>query len=175
MTNQIIQILTRLNELYPPPDGCNHTFIIMSDTGIPTFLAWYRGKSHYCTIENTEDEQMLNDGTLVAGFTNYFAKVDCIDLIDTLKEIEACTDIIDIIPEAIMTDSSSYNETDLHPLIQKVLLLADIVLITKDGACNFGNHSKLADAGFPIRCGESDTFGWLTGIIQTSKGDIVYG
>lgn len=173
-TNPVIHVLTELNRLYPPPDNCNHNFIVKSDTGIPTFYVWYHGKTHHCTIENAEDEQMLNDGTLVEGFTNYFAKVDCLDLIETLKEIEACVDIISTIPETIRDDNDEYKEEDLHPLIQKVQLLADTVLITKEGVCNYNNHSKLASAGFPVRCGESDSFGWLTGVIKTSKGDIVY-
>ena len=171
MTNPIVNILTELNSLYPPPERCNHYFIVNADTGIPTINVWYHGRVHFCTIENIEDEQ-----TLINNFYEYFTTIDCNELIEILKEIESCVDIINTVPETIMNDEDdSYGEEDVHPLILLVKSLADNALITKSGVCNFNNHGKLADAGFPVRCGDSDSFGWLTGLIKTSKGDIMYG
>jgi len=64
---------------------------------------------------------------------------------------------------------------DLHPLVQKVVDLADEELITKKGDCNSTAHNLLKRAGFNVTCGERDSFGWLSGVIHTTKGMIVYG
>lgn len=59
--------------------------------------------------------------------------------------------------------------------IERVLSLANEVLIDSKGRCNFQAHSTLEAAGHPVSCGERDSFGWLTGVISTSKGNISYG
>ena len=64
---------------------------------------------------------------------------------------------------------------DSHPLVQKVVDLADIELITNKGSCNWAAHQQLKLAGFAVTCGERDSFGWLSGVIHTTKGMIVYG
>lgn len=64
---------------------------------------------------------------------------------------------------------------DLHPLVQKVVDLADGELITNKGDCNWAAHKLLKLAGFAVTCGEQDSFGWLSGVIHTTKGMIVYG
>ena len=71
-----------------------------------------------------------------------------------------------------LTDGS-YDE--LHPLVQNVVAMADKELITNTGSCNWAAHQLLKDAGFPVTCGERDSFGWLSGVIHTTKGMIVYG
>lgn len=50
-------------------------------------------------------------------------------------------------------------------LYNAVESLANECLITSDGGCNWSNHKVLADLGFPVRPGEQDSFGWLTGVI----------
>ena len=64
---------------------------------------------------------------------------------------------------------------DLHPLVKNVVDLADGELITNTGSCNWTAHKLLKDAGFPVTCGERDSFGWLSGVIHTKKGMVVYG
>lgn len=59
--------------------------------------------------------------------------------------------------------------------IVTVLSLADGELIDSKGGCNFPAHRTLEAAGYPVSCGERDSFGWLTGVIRTRKGNIVYG
>lgn len=69
--------------------------------------------------------------------------------------------------------NGAYDE--LHPLVQNVVDLADGELITNQGSCNYRAHDQLKLAGFPVTCGERDSFGWLSGVIHTNKGMIVYG
>lgn len=64
---------------------------------------------------------------------------------------------------------------DLHPLVKNVVAMADKELITSTGYCNWAAHKLLKNAGFPVTCGERDSFGWLSGVIHTKKGMIVYG
>lgn len=93
------------------------------------------------------------------------------ELIEALKAIESEPTLTSSC-HVYLTDSS-YD--DLHPLVQNVVDLADVELITNKGSCNWAAHQLLKLAGFPITCGERDSFGWLSGVIHTNKGMIVYG
>lgn len=53
--------------------------------------------------------------------------------------------------------------------------LADDLLITEDGQCNWLNMKNIVDEGFDIYAGDKDDFGWLIGCIETKKGIILYG
>lgn len=53
--------------------------------------------------------------------------------------------------------------------------LADELLITEQGQCNWPNIRRLKNEGYNIYAGDKDDFGWLTGCIETKKGIIVYG
>jgi len=93
------------------------------------------------------------------------------ELIDALMAIEKSEEIKNVWPEG----KESCHHDDFHPLVQKVICLADDYLITNSGRPNFVNMEKLKNSNFPVRKGEGDSFGWLSGIIKTSKGDIHYG
>lgn len=60
-------------------------------------------------------------------------------------------------------------------LVSYIEELACSVLITDDGSCNWDNIYKLRNDGYLIYAGEADSFGWLTGCIETKRGVIVYG
>lgn len=93
------------------------------------------------------------------------------ELIAALRAIE--TDPSVICPESgHLTEGYCY---DLHPLVQEVVNLANGELITNKGECNYAAHRTLKLAGFPVTRGEYDSFGWLSGLIHTKKGIIVYG
>jgi hypothetical protein len=53
--------------------------------------------------------------------------------------------------------------------------LAPEALIVSSGRPNFEAHARLKAAGYEVSCGERDSFGWLTGLIHTPKGLIMYG
>jgi hypothetical protein len=44
-----------------------------------------------------------------------------------------------------------------------------------DGECNLANIELLDDCGFEVYAVERDSFGWLVGGIETSKGVIMFG
>lgn len=69
----------------------------------------------------------------------------------------------------------SYQDSDMPNLVQEIQALACGELIASNGECNWPNIKALRDAGFNVRKGESDSFGWLSGVIPTRKGLIVYG
>lgn len=62
-----------------------------------------------------------------------------------------------------------------HPLIDRIVSGANKALITKQGDCNWDVIEVVTRLGFPVFPGEQDSFGWLVGCIQTSKGVITYG
>lgn len=62
-----------------------------------------------------------------------------------------------------------------HSLIQEAVDLAEQVLIDENGERDIQAEVVLALAGFPVRCVEKDSHGWLIGGIETEKGLITYG
>ena len=56
-----------------------------------------------------------------------------------------------------------------------VACLANDCLISEDGGCNWENHSLLRDLGFPVRPGETDSFGWLSGVIYCDEFFFAFG
>jgi hypothetical protein len=52
------------------------------------------------------------------------------------------------------------------------------VFITSDGKPNYQKHLELervSDKKFRIVCGERDSFGWLSSVLLTPRGQIVFG
>lgn len=48
-------------------------------------------------------------------------------------------------------------------------------LITSDGKPDFEAIEAMRLAGYTVTKGESDSFGWLTGVLHTKVGKVVYG
>lgn len=48
-------------------------------------------------------------------------------------------------------------------------------LITSEGRANQVAIAHVVKQGVAITCGEKDSFGWLTGVIHTKHGKIVFG
>ena len=94
-------------------------------------------------------------------------------LLDDLALIETTPEIESILTEEQV--SEGYSVDELHPLVQQVIGLADGLLITNTGQCNWSNIEVLKRSGFNVTAGEQDSFGWLTGVIHTKKGTIQYG
>lgn len=65
--------------------------------------------------------------------------------------------------------------SDVEDLVDDIAAKADLVLIFNTGASNVFNITTLEQQGFKVKPGEVDSFGWLSGIIVTKVGNIVYG
>lgn len=61
------------------------------------------------------------------------------------------------------------------PIVSELSHLADELLITPSGFCNWENIHTMEDHGYQVFPLERDSFGWLIGGIQTQKGIIAYG
>jgi hypothetical protein len=61
------------------------------------------------------------------------------------------------------------------PIVNEIVQLANELLITEKGQCNYNNMAILESNNFNIFPLEVDSFGWLVAAIQTIKGIIVYG
>lgn len=73
-------------------------------------------------------------------------------------------------------NASNQPDNDSIFLDEKTIsMLASVVLISDEGINLLENHRYLAERGFPVLPGEQDSFGWLSGYIQTPKGKILFG
>lgn len=95
------------------------------------------------------------------------------ELLLKLRELESDNGINNILTP--QQEQEGYYREDLPPLVQEIIFLSDDVLIAEGGQPNWENVNLLKQEGFPVRPGDNDSFGWLTGIITTSKGDIMFG
>lgn len=64
---------------------------------------------------------------------------------------------------------------DYHPLVTQLVAAAEELCIASDGTVRFSMIAQLARHGVIIRRGEYDSFGWLSGVVITKKGLVVYG
>jgi hypothetical protein len=72
-------------------------------------------------------------------------------------------------------NKNKFLEAVIHRKINKLLQLCDELLIDGSGKCNWENIKILNKNGYSVGPGEKDRFGWLTGVVETKKGYIVYG
>lgn len=86
-------------------------------------------------------------------------------LIEALRNLEASE-----CPQA-----DEYLSEDDHPLIHEIGRMAEFLLVTDTGKCNWANISTLEEEGYHVFAVEQDGFGWLIGGICTKKGIITYG
>ena len=62
-----------------------------------------------------------------------------------------------------------------NPYAKTAGTLAESLLITPSGSCNWDAIDELRRAGYSVFPLERDSFGWLIGGIQTAVGVLVYG
>jgi hypothetical protein len=62
-----------------------------------------------------------------------------------------------------------------HPLIHEIKVMADTLLVTDKGGCNWKNIEILIDKSIEVFPVELDRYGWIIGGIRTKKGIITYG
>jgi hypothetical protein len=73
-------------------------------------------------------------------------------------------------------DEDYYLTTIDHPIVSEIEVMANDVLISNTGHPDFEMIDELyRDYGYFVFPGERDSFGWLTGCLQTKKGIIVFG
>lgn len=65
--------------------------------------------------------------------------------------------------------------SDIYPAVYEIQCIADTLLITDKGGCNWENIEILIDKSIDVFPVELDRFGWLVGGIRTKKGIITYG
>jgi|JFJP01.1.fsa_nt_gi hypothetical protein len=75
----------------------------------------------------------------------------------------------------LVVQPDNESDDDFTRLYNEIINLADSELITPQGIPAYAAHEILALSGYKVIRGESDSFGWLSGIILTPVGKIVYG
>ena len=97
------------------------------------------------------------------------------ELIQALREVEAATDLVNRSMYNDVWWLTDGSEDDLDPRVARAAELACGYLIDSKGNADFRAIATLKANGFNVTKGEGDSFGWLTGVIHTKQGRIVYG
>ena len=86
------------------------------------------------------------------------------ELIQLIRKIESDTNIqyLEYVPIIL-------------PAVMEIQAIAEDVLITEDGTCNWKNIQILRDMDIHVFPVEWDTGGWIVGGLMTKKGIITYG
>lgn len=97
------------------------------------------------------------------------------ELIDALLVVDKANDLKNksVYHNRFYLTNGSPEASDIR--VQKVIELANEHLINIEGGCNWENIDILENLGYSIYAGEQDSFGWLSGCIETINGIIVYG
>jgi len=72
-------------------------------------------------------------------------------------------------------NKNKFFQAFIHHKIKKIEVLCCELFINQEGHCKWDNMSAIKARGYYIGPGERDSFGWLTGVLGTSKGNIVFG
>ena len=91
------------------------------------------------------------------------------ELIRLLKDVDSGSKTID------QEDISSDKRGNIYIDDSEISYLANTLLITNTGRCNWDNIALVRKEGFDVFAGDQDSFGWLVGCIRTNKGIITYG
>lgn len=154
-------------------------FFIMFDE-VPTFIGYLcRSRERFGEYEDLEKPldfnsvvKYLNKGEpFPSSFGRSKIKIE-------RKKLDSLLLVLLIHKLQELEDSSTPYSEYLYnnfPNSECIVYLADSVLITEDGYINETNRSKLERKGYRVSPGEKDSFGWLSGIILTEKGRIVFG
>ena len=114
-----------------------------------------------------------------------------VKLIDSVNAFLANDLITSTEEQYLVLDFGQYDEEDKRESENAVILsegevgyaeldaiaeYAESTLVTPGGNPNYDAMEELKEAtGCKVTKGESDSFGWLTGVINTPKGKYVYG
>jgi len=94
------------------------------------------------------------------------------------KEIEKANALFDILKAIESNDqieaTDRLNDELLESIYPGLGSLIEDVFITPGGNPHYGMINVFEDNGIKVGPGETDRFGWVTGIISSSKGNIVF-
>lgn len=90
---------------------------------------------------------------------------------DTLKELIALLNVILNDDKLVIAEYNNEQIDEHYPTFGS---LVDSCIIGEAGRVNYDAVNTLTSQGFKVGPGETDSFGWVTGIIQTGKGIYVF-
>lgn len=111
--------------------------------------------------------ESFDDITMIPGIT-----INKADENDNLNEGETLSDFH---CGEVSHYCAKVDEGDIFINNSKLESWANELFITESGRPNYNNISIMRKNGFNVGPGEADSFGWLTGVITTKKGKLVFG
>lgn len=102
---------------------------------------------------------------------------DLSTILKTLTAVEADPALVGKEPSEFITGTAamdSYPEPTKQQLEGLVSQLC-CYMIRSDGTVNKSLVSALKQCGYQVTAGEQDSFGWLSGVVHTKVGRVVFG
>lgn len=129
----------------------------------------------FAKFSNSPQHQPLYTNTMTTQIAEFIEKLD--NLMDKLKEIDYPKE-----DDSGFLHDLSDDHVEIKSLIEDIISDADGLLIIGSGRyagqADFERHrllKTLSKNKYYVTKGESDSFGWLSGKINTPHGIIVYG
>lgn len=102
------------------------------------------------------------------------------ELVDLTKQLIGLTVVENALKKTddviYLTDSGLFPEDVIFAgKIERWESLADSVLIAEDGQPDSETIAAFEEAGFRVGPGETDSFGWLTGVVSQGRLKLVFG
>jgi len=73
------------------------------------------------------------------------------------------------------THKNKFFQAFIRHKVNKIVFICNNIFVDEDGQCNWDTIDIIESRGFYIGPAEEDRFGWLTAILGTKKGDILFG
>jgi len=99
------------------------------------------------------------------------------ELVDLLRRYDNLTGMSEFEYEYVSAQSEHVDRytPEARELLEQICAMANHELIDKNGSPDFPAMNQLEYEGFRVTPGETDSFGWLSGLINTRNGWIVFG
>ena len=89
---------------------------------------------------------------------------------DGVMLVEYYVNKLDIIDTGEQDEDGFVLEDDISLIAPGFYSLLESVIVTKGGNTNYNALHRLGSVNIKVYAGESDSFGWLTAIIESPKG-----
>ena len=99
------------------------------------------------------------------------------ELVDLLRKYDSLPDMSEFEHEYVSAQSEHVDRytPEARELLEQICSMANHELIDDNGAPKYAAMNQLEYEGFRVSPGETDSFGWLSGLINTRNGWIVFG
>lgn len=94
-----------------------------------------------------------------------------------MEKLKKLVSLLKRVEKGTVKYTSTYEEDEQFTYVDcpDIDDIVNDLLISEDGKCNWENINAVREAGFNVYPGEIDSFGWISGCIDTKRGTIIFG